>query len=105
MYQTRLAKPFANSGAYKTKASAVAGFPKDSEPLVYQGYLKDLTSLLLLIRMIEQEAPFPLTDVDKWVLSQTDEEFKYHDWDELREIISELADWALSHGHLQHSWC
>lgn len=35
------------------------------------------------------DAPFPLTDVDKWILSQTDEEFKYHDWDELREIISE----------------
>ncbi|TLD34201.1 hypothetical protein PspLS_00376 [Pyricularia sp. CBS 133598] len=34
-----------------------------------------------------EEAPFPLTDVDKWVLSQTDEEFKYHDWEELREII------------------
>lgn len=37
------------------------------------------------------EAPFPLTDVDKWVLSQTDEEFKYHDWDELRQILSEFA--------------
>lgn len=35
----------------------------------------------------EKEAPFPLTDVDKWILSQTDEEFKYHDWDELRQII------------------
>lgn len=35
----------------------------------------------------EPEAPFPLTDVDKWVLSQTDQEFKYHDWDELRQII------------------
>lgn len=34
-----------------------------------------------------EDAPFPLTEVDKWVLSQTDEEFKYHDWDELREII------------------
>ncbi|KAL8388582.1 hypothetical protein RB595_009075 [Gaeumannomyces hyphopodioides] len=34
-----------------------------------------------------EDAPFPLTDIDKWVLSQTDEEFKYHDWDELREII------------------
>ncbi|CAN8096526.1 unnamed protein product [Discula destructiva] len=33
------------------------------------------------------EAPFPLTDVDKWILSQTDHEFKYHDWDELREIL------------------
>ncbi|KAJ4391763.1 hypothetical protein N0V93_005383 [Gnomoniopsis smithogilvyi] len=38
--------------------------------------------------MVEKEAPFPLTDVDKWVLSQTDEEFKFHDWDELREIIN-----------------
>lgn len=37
----------------------------------------------------EQEAPFPLTDVDKWVLSQTDEEFKYHNWDELKQIIGE----------------
>lgn len=35
-----------------------------------------------------EEAPFPLTDVDKWVLSQTDEEFKKHDWEELKEIIS-----------------
>lgn len=36
-----------------------------------------------------EEAPFPLTDIDKWVLSQTDEEFKYHNWDELREILGE----------------
>ncbi|KAL1867751.1 hypothetical protein VTK73DRAFT_4013 [Phialemonium thermophilum] len=36
---------------------------------------------------VVEEAPFPLTDVDKWVLSQTDEEFKYHNWDELRQII------------------
>ncbi|KAK2050834.1 hypothetical protein LZ31DRAFT_7500 [Colletotrichum somersetense] len=33
------------------------------------------------------DAPFPLTEVDKWVLSQTDEEFKKHDWEELKEII------------------
>jgi hypothetical protein len=39
----------------------------------------------------EEEAPFPLTDVDRWVLSQTDEEFKYHDWEELKEIIGEAA--------------
>lgn len=38
-----------------------------------------------------EEAPFPLTDVDKWVLSQTDEEFKYHDWDELRQILGEFS--------------
>jgi len=36
---------------------------------------------------LEKEPPFPLTEVDKWVLSQTDEEFHLHDWDELREII------------------
>lgn len=36
-----------------------------------------------------EEAPFPLTDVDKWVLSLTDEEFKYHNWEELKEIIGE----------------
>ncbi|KAK1727998.1 hypothetical protein CaCOL14_009999 [Colletotrichum acutatum] len=35
-----------------------------------------------------EEAPFPLTDVDKWVLSQTDEEFKKHGWEELKEIIA-----------------
>lgn len=36
-----------------------------------------------------EEPPFPLTDIDKWVLSQTDEEFKYHNWDELKQIIGE----------------
>jgi hypothetical protein len=35
----------------------------------------------------KDEAPFPLTDVDKWVLSLTDEEFAYHTWDELRQLI------------------
>jgi|UniRef100_A0A0D2XZG8 hypothetical protein len=35
-----------------------------------------------------EEAPFPLTAVDRWVLSQTDEEFHKHDWEELKEIIS-----------------
>jgi hypothetical protein len=36
---------------------------------------------------LPEEAPFPLTAVDKWVLSQTDEEFHKHDWEELKEII------------------
>lgn len=36
---------------------------------------------------LEKEPPFPLTEVDKWVLSQTDEEFHLHNWDELRDII------------------
>ncbi|KAI0434118.1 hypothetical protein F5Y09DRAFT_5683 [Xylaria sp. FL1042] len=35
------------------------------------------------------EAPFPLTEVDKWVLSLTDEEFHYHDWEDLKKIIDE----------------
>lgn len=36
------------------------------------------------------DAPFPLTDTDKYVLSQTDEEYSYHYWDELKEIIGRL---------------
>lgn len=34
----------------------------------------------------QEEAPFPLTDTDKWVLSLTDEEYSYHTWDELKRI-------------------
>ncbi|KAK4231558.1 hypothetical protein QBC38DRAFT_354554, partial [Podospora fimiseda] len=37
---------------------------------------------------LETASPFPLTEVDKWVLSQTDQGFKCHDWEELREIIA-----------------
>lgn len=37
-----------------------------------------------------EEAPFPLTDADRWVLSQTDEEFKKHDWEDLKQVIGEL---------------
>jgi hypothetical protein len=36
---------------------------------------------------LEKEPPFPLTEVDRWVLSQTDEEFHLHDWEELRGIL------------------
>jgi hypothetical protein len=36
---------------------------------------------------LEKEPPFPLTEVDKWVLSQTDDEFHLHDWEELRGIL------------------
>ncbi|KAI1330456.1 hypothetical protein F5Y16DRAFT_18297 [Xylariaceae sp. FL0255] len=36
-----------------------------------------------------EEAPFPLTDVDKWVLSLTDDEFHYHDWEDMKKIIGE----------------
>ncbi|KAH8589232.1 hypothetical protein B0O99DRAFT_637162 [Bisporella sp. PMI_857] len=38
---------------------------------------------------ITPDAPFPLTDVDRWVLSLTDEEFKYHDWEDMRKIIGD----------------
>lgn len=34
-----------------------------------------------------EDPPFPLTDVDKWVLSLTDEEFHYHDWNDMRKIV------------------
>ena len=33
--------------------------------------------------------PFHLTEVDRQVLSQTDEEFTLHDWDDLKDIIGE----------------
>jgi hypothetical protein len=35
----------------------------------------------------DEEAPFPLTDVDRMVLSQTDEEFVAHTWEGLRELL------------------
>lgn len=35
----------------------------------------------------DAEAPFPLTETDRWVLSQTDQEFKKHDWQDLKQII------------------
>ncbi|KAG6321301.1 hypothetical protein E4U22_002078 [Claviceps purpurea] len=37
--------------------------------------------------MGDVEAPFPLTETDRWVLSQTDQEFKKHDWQDLKQII------------------
>lgn len=50
----------------------------------------------------EEEAPFPLTDVDKWILSQTDEEFHYHDWEDLKDIIGEFESvsvaFSMNHG-------
>jgi hypothetical protein len=40
---------------------------------------------------LAEPPPFSLTDVDKWVLSQTDEEFHCHDWEELRTIIGRTS--------------
>lgn len=39
-----------------------------------------------------EEAPFPLTDTDRFVLSQTDEEFEYHTWDDLRRLIRTIIN-------------
>ncbi|KAE8153772.1 hypothetical protein BDV25DRAFT_148778 [Aspergillus avenaceus] len=37
----------------------------------------------------EEEPPaFNLTETDRWVLSQTDEEFILHDWEDLKSIIA-----------------
>ena len=36
------------------------------------------------------DVPFHLNDMDKWVLSQTDDTFKCHTWDDLRQIIRKL---------------
>ncbi len=46
----------------------------------------------------EQESPFHLTDVDKWVLSQTDDTFHLHQWEELKEIIGKqrAALWSVT---------
>ncbi|KAI1393544.1 uncharacterized protein F4822DRAFT_384980 [Hypoxylon trugodes] len=41
------------------------------------------------IKTAPEDAPFPLTEVDKWVLSLTDEEYQYHDWEEMKKIIGE----------------
>ncbi len=42
--------------------------------------------------VVEAEPPFPLTDADRYILSITDEEYNFHDWDDLDKVISELAD-------------
>jgi hypothetical protein len=36
----------------------------------------------------EVEYPFPLTDLDRHILSLTDEEYIYHDWEDLKNLIS-----------------
>lgn len=53
------------------------------------------------------DAPFPLTEVDKWVLAQSDEDYELHDWEDLRHIIGEwtctgsiLGTAAVLHLHL-----
>lgn len=42
------------------------------------------------LREADDEPPFPLTEIDKWILSQTDEEFKKHDWHDLKNVIGKV---------------
>src|SRR5688500_14509326 len=39
----------------------------------------------------QEESAFPLTEVDRWVLSQPDEEFQLHTWTDLKDIIGKLC--------------
>ncbi|XXH04789.1 NADH-cytochrome b5 reductase [Hypoxylon texense] len=41
------------------------------------------------VKVPPEDAPFPLTEVDKWVLSLTDEEYQYHDWEDMKKVIRE----------------
>jgi hypothetical protein len=36
---------------------------------------------------MQKPPPFHLTEVDRQILAQTDDEFVYHDWEELSGII------------------
>lgn len=38
----------------------------------------------------QKSIPFNLTDIDRQVLSQTDEEFVFHDWEDLEGIIGKF---------------
>ena len=49
----------------------------------------DVSGALTRGELKEEESPFHLTSVDKWVLSQTDETFQLHQWEGLKEIIGE----------------
>lgn len=38
-----------------------------------------------------QTVPFNLTELDREVLAQTDDEFRPHDWEDLKKIVGGLA--------------
>ena len=44
------------------------------------------------VKNLVPTAPFNLTDVDRKLLSQTDEEYIPHSWEELKEIVGEYID-------------
>ena len=35
----------------------------------------------------EEPPPFPLTDLDRILLNQNDEDYQAHNWEELKQII------------------
>jgi hypothetical protein len=37
------------------------------------------------------EPPFPISDADKRVLAQTDEEYRHHTWEDLQDIIGAIS--------------
>jgi hypothetical protein len=41
-------------------------------------------------------APFNLSELDRQILAQTDEEFEYHDWDNLKDIIGNMPQFPSS---------
>ena len=47
------------------------------------------------------ELPFNLTDLDRKILGQTDEEYDPHSWEELKEIIgrSSLLQYVVEYHH------
>jgi hypothetical protein len=54
------------------------------------------TSGNILEKAAEEEPPFPLTDIDRWVLSQTDEEFHLQTWEDLKSIIGKRSFFFLT---------
>ena len=44
-----------------------------------------------------QKVPFNLTELDREVFAQTDEEFRPHDWEDVKNIVGGLAHTATYH--------
>lgn len=52
----------------------------------------------------QKPTPFNLTDVDRQVLSQTDEEFIFHDWEDLKGIIGKFIVLRLPPTYIPPPW-
>jgi hypothetical protein len=68
-------------------------FPIGRYPCLLLGRGFWLSHFLHTMTVGAQDAPLPfnLTDLDRQILAQTDEEFHPHSWDELKQIIGELG--------------